>query len=339
MTESKPTETTLSPSESKLLSTRIADLQLSIKGTRLEPLLNQLYRELEAAELKHFKPGAYLSDEWGCPADVPVIGIPFYLASPELCALECQLTGVEAETDGEIMMYLRHESGHAFNYAYKLFKMAEWAQVFGDYSEPYKQTYGVIPFSSKFVRHIPGWYAQKHPDDDFAETFAIWLTPGSNWRQIYAGTPALRKLSYVDELARSHGQQPFKVSKHDLDTPIEEMTITLDSWYRTYSRHVHKKVITSPILNEDLKRAFPDESGKPASDIIAVEQIPLVYQINEWTGLERHVLSEILDDLINRIKALELKIGAGKNESALRTFAIIATTLAMNYVSRGKFVE
>ena len=339
MIKPKTPENILAPEENKLLSTRIADLQLSIKGTRLEPLLNQLYRELEAAGLGNFKPGAYLSDEWGCPAGVPVIGIPFYLASPELCSLECQFTGVEAETDGEIIMYLRHESGHAFNYAYKLFKPAEWTQTFGDYSEPYKETYGVVPFSSKFVRHIPGWYAQKHPDDDFAETFALWLTPGSNWQQVYAGTPALKKLLYVDELARTHGQKPFKLSKRALDIPVEEITMTLDSWYKTYSRHSHKKIITSSILDEDLKRAFPDTNGEAAADIIAPNQITLVYEINEWTGLERHVLSELLDDLVNRTKALELKIGPGKKESALQGFAIMATTLAMNYIRRGKFVE
>jgi len=339
MTEPKFKYAALSTTENRLLSTRIADLQLSIKGTRLELLLNQLYRELEAAGLSNFKPEAYLSDEWGCPAGVPVIGIPFYLARPELCDLECQFTGVEAESDDEIMMYLRHEAGHAFNYAHKLYELVKWSKVFGDYKSPYRETYGVVPFSSKFVRHIPGWYAQKHPDDDFAETFAVWLTPGSDWTEVYAGAPALKKLLYVDKSAKSRNLKPVIVIKRALDTPVEEMTMTLDTWYRTYTRHAHETVMTNPILDEDLRRAFPGDTGEPAADVIGREQTSLVYEINEWTGLERHILSMLVEDLVTRIKDLELKIEPGKTGSSLRTFAIILATLAMNYLNRGKFIE
>jgi hypothetical protein len=330
---------TPSTNHAKLLSTRIADLQLSIAGTRLEPLLNQLYQELEVGGLEHFKPQAYLSDEWGCPAGVPVIGIPFYLASPELCALECQFTGIEAENDQEIMMYLRHEAGHAFNYAHKLYKLVQWLKIFGEYNSPYCETYSVVPFSSKFVRHIPGWYAQKHPDDDFAETFAVWLTPGSNWSEVYAGTPALQKLLYVGRLVQRHSDKPAIASKRFLDMPVEEITMTLDTWYRTYSHHTHEKIITNPILNEDLRRAFPDAAGDLAADVVGREQVILVYEVNKWTGLERHIVIELLEELVRRIRTLELKINPDKKEPPLRSFAILATTLAMNYINRGKFVE
>ena len=339
MTAIKPNGKAISPSEARLLSTKIADLQLTIRGTRLETLLDKLYQELDAAGLANFKPQAYLSDEWGCPAGVPVIGIPFYLSSPDLCSLECQFTGVEAESDDEIMMYLRHESGHAFNYAHKLYALVEWSKIFGDYTSPYRETYKVVPFSSKFVRHIPGWYAQKHPDDDFAETFAVWLTPGSDWKKVYAGTPALDKLLYVEKLAKSHNRKSAVVSKRALDTPVEEMNMTLDTWYRTYGHQVHQKILSNAILDEDLRRAFPDVKGDPAVDVLGMDQIGLVYQVNEWTGLERHVISELVEDLMNRIKVLALKIGPENKQSSLRSFAIIAATLSMNYLNRGKFIE
>ena len=339
MVTDKSTGRPLVTSEASLLSKRIADLQLTISGTRLEILLQKLYLELAAAGLTNFTPGAYLSDEWGCPTGVPVIGIPFYLASPDLCALECQFTGVAAESDDEIMMYLRHEAGHAFNYAHKLYNLVEWSKIFGDYKSPYRETYGVVPFSSDFVRHIPGWYAQKHPDDDFAETFAVWLTPGSDWNKIYTDTGALKKLLYVDKLAKSHNSKPAIVSKRALDTPVEEITMTLDTWYKTYSTHSHDKIVTNPILDEDLRRAFPDAVGEPAGEVIEREQIGLVYSINEWTGLERHVVSDLVENLISRIKALGLKIDPVNKESALRSFAIIAATLSMNYLNRGKFID
>jgi hypothetical protein len=160
------------------LGQRICDLSLKIPGTRLEALINELYGELERKGIS-FKPKTYLSDEWGCPHGVPVIGIPFYLADPELCRLEGQLTDIEAENDEEIMTYLRHESGHAFNYAYRLYTKVAWRKIFGQYSRPYQENYKTFPFSARFVRNVPGWYAQKHADEDFAETFAVWLTPGS----------------------------------------------------------------------------------------------------------------------------------------------------------------
>jgi len=130
-----------------------------------------------------FKPKTYLSDEWGCPNGVPVIGIPFYLADVQLARLEGQLTDIEAENEAEVVMYLRHEAGHAFNYAYRLYTKLAWRRLFGSFSRPYKENYRPRPFSVRFVHHIPGWYAQKHPDQDFAETFAVWLAPDSGWRE------------------------------------------------------------------------------------------------------------------------------------------------------------
>jgi hypothetical protein len=323
----------------ELLSRRISDLELTIKGTRLEALLAQLYRELEIGGLLYFKPEAYLSDEWGCPAGVPVIGIPFYLANPELCVLECKLTGIEAETDDEVMMYLRHEAGHAFNYAHKLYKRVGWTRIFGDYSMPYRETYGVVPFSSRYVRHIPGWYAQKHPDDDFAESFAVWLTPGSNWREVYAGTPALKKLLYIDKAARHYCLKPVKVKKRALDTPVEDITMTLDSWYRTYGEHDHEPITTHRILDEDLRRAFPAVSGEPAAGILDTCRVRLVFETNKWTGLERHILGALFDDLLGKVRALDLKIEPDLKAARLESFAIVVTTLAMNFLNRGKFVE
>ena len=159
-----------------LLERNISDFGLSIKGSFVEKLVDELYQELESRGLQ-FKPPVYLSDQWGCPDGTPLIGIPFYLADPRLSAIEDDFSaGLESEDD--TMRYLRHEAGHAFNYAYRLYDRADWRQTFGPYSRPYRERYRADPFSHDYVRHILGWYAQKHPDEDFAETFAVWLTPG-----------------------------------------------------------------------------------------------------------------------------------------------------------------
>src|SRR5687767_4698568 len=189
----------------QLLRARIKDLQLHLAGTPLERLIQQLYAELEARGLD-FRPQCYLSDEWGCPSGVPVIGIPFYLADPNLVSIEAELGGW-AEDEAEVMMYLRHEGGHALNYGYRLYETEEWRKLFGDYAKPYKEEYKPKPFSRRYVKHITGWYAQKHPDEDFAETFAVWMTPNSNWQKKYAGWPALKKLQYVEQTMQRIGRQ------------------------------------------------------------------------------------------------------------------------------------
>src|SRR5258708_11911410 len=106
------------------------------------------------------------------------------------------------EDNLENNVYLRHEAGLAFNYAYKLQRMPEWKTLFGPFRRRYLDNYRPVPFSRDFVRHLAGWYAQKHPDEDFAETFAVWLTPRSNWRKKYRGWKAMAKLRYMDRIAR-----------------------------------------------------------------------------------------------------------------------------------------
>src|SRR3989304_4606446 len=130
----------LNKEQQELLSRKICDLSLKIQGTRLEALIGELYQELGKAGIS-FRPKTYLADEWGCPHGVPVIGIPFYLANSELSKLEGELTGIEAEDEAEVMMYLRHEAGHVFNYAYRLFRKPEWRKLFGRFSQPYQDNY------------------------------------------------------------------------------------------------------------------------------------------------------------------------------------------------------
>ena len=147
--------------------------------------------------------------------------------------LEGRLTGIDAEDEKEVMMALRHEAGHAFNYAYHLYAKDEWRRLFGKFSLPYREDYKPIPFSARHVKHLPGWYAQKHPDEDFAETFAVWLTPDSDWRKQYAGTPALAKLMYVDQAAAEYGRQTPLINDEKLDAPFQELTMTLGKWYQS----------------------------------------------------------------------------------------------------------
>lgn len=321
-----------------LLGRKISDLSLKIQGTGLEALISNLYQELEKAGIS-LKPKTYLSDEWGCPHGVPVIGIPFYLADPELCKLECRLTGIEAENKAEMMMYLRHEAGHAFNYAYRLYNKSTWRSTFGKFSRPYKEEYKPLPFDARFVRHIPGWYGQKHPDDDFAETFAVWLTPGSQWREHYAHTPALVKLLYVEQAVARYGMRPPLVTDIKLDKPVQEMTMTLDTWYESNKDNIHRHLKLHDIVNEDLRRLFPGTGRQSAAEFLQAGRAELIRDVNFWTGMERHLLASLFDAILLRVEELGLKVKPGKKTVQMAFTAAFLTTLAMNYQTRGQFID
>ena len=217
-----------------LLEKRICDFRLRIKGSPIEPLIEQLKDELSAKHVE-FVPHFYLTDSWGCPDKVPVIGIPFYLACNMLGHIEKEQTGC-LEDRQMIMQLLRHETGHAINYAFKLWKEQSWKDTFGSFTMPYREVFHPNPWSRRYVRHICSYlyrytYAQKHPDDDFAETFAVWLTPRSGWRQKYRDWPAIQKLRYVDKLMREiRGEKP-KCKRGKLLIPLSQMTMSLGEYY------------------------------------------------------------------------------------------------------------
>jgi hypothetical protein len=250
----KLSETLVDVKQQALLSRKISELPLKIEATHLEDLILELYKELETAGIV-FKPKTYLSNDWGCPNGVPVIGIPFYLADPILCKLQTQMSGKKVEDDMTIMMLLRHEAGHTFNYAYRLYDKPEWQKLFGRFSVPYQDEYKVDPFSTRFVHHLAGYYAQKHPDDDFAETFAVWLTPYSNWQKAYTGTAALDKLLYVNNVLAKYGEKSPIVSAGRLDMPVEEMVMTLSEWYRMVYKNRGKRAAQPRLCTQKNKKS------------------------------------------------------------------------------------
>jgi len=218
-------------SEEELLKTSVGELGLIVGESDIADAAGQLYKELEASGID-FKPVVYFSDDWGCPDGVPAIGIPFYLAHRILRAVETKKRGW-IESPAEITQLLRHEAGHAFCYAHKLHELAHWKEIFGVYGTPYEDNFAAVVGSGHFVHHLEGWYAQKHSDDDFAETFAVLITPGFDWRRIYRRTKAFKKLAYASQLVREYGRRSPKVSEGALDVPVDSIHETLSEWYRT----------------------------------------------------------------------------------------------------------
>ena len=329
----------LPPDRERLLQARIKDLSLRLAGTQLERDIVQLHAELETRGIS-FKPQCYLSDEWGCPSGVPVIGVPFYLADADLHSIEEELGG-GVETEEEILMYLRHEAGHAFNYAYRLYETDEWRKVFGDYSRPYRDDYKARPFSRRYVHHISGWYAQKHPDEDFAETFAVWLTPNSDWRKRYQGWGALKKLQYVEDTVAQLGRTPPRVQLAEPDLTTEEMEGTVQDHYR--QRELDEKVDLElrDAFDQALEDIFygPGEAPARAEMLVRSERQRLLSTVSRYTGVSRSVVRALLDHLAERAAALGLTLHPDDSREAALHIASLVTALAMNHLYTDRFYE
>ncbi|MBA3403431.1 MAG: hypothetical protein H0U13_01920 [Gemmatimonadaceae bacterium] len=314
-----------------LMARNISDFGLSIAGTRVERMVEQLYSELRDRGLA-FRPPVYLSDQWGCPDGTPLIGVPFYLADPRLQRIEEDFAeGIES--DDESMRYLRHEAGHAFNYAYKLHERPDWHTTFGRYSRAYRDRYSADPFSHDFVRHILGWYAQKHPDEDFAETFAVWLTPGIDWREYYAGWPALRKLEYVDRVLADVGDDLPEVGEPaEDDLPVHAMRYSLEEHYRESEELL--QIRDTGIFDGDLRNIFGTEAdtpdGPPAGAFIASHRREIVGRIAYWTGEGPSTVRQLIEFLRNRSGTLDLRV-RGLEASTLIELTAFGTAVIMNY--------
>ncbi|HKE43852.1 MAG TPA: putative zinc-binding metallopeptidase [Steroidobacteraceae bacterium] len=220
-------------SDEHLLDLRFRDLKLRIEGTELAAHIERLYGELEAVGLK-VKPHCWLAEEWFSPDGVPGIAIPFYLSHPRLRQLERRMMHeVEGGNSNWMMRILRHEAGHAVDTAFRLRRRRRWREVFGPASLPYPDSYRPRPGSRRFVQHLGAWYAQSHPTEDFAETFAVWLRPRSGWRRSYQGWRALEKLRFVDELMRELAHSKPPVRTRDVIEPLSCENRTLRQHYRS----------------------------------------------------------------------------------------------------------
>ena len=218
-------------SDDQLLSLRFCDLELSIAGTALQDAIERLYGELSMRGMR-FRPHCWLAQEWFSPDGIPGIAIPFYLAHQRLISLERRLMReVEGGNRNWLMRILRHEAGHAVDSAYRLRRLKSWREAFGPASLPYPDTYRPRPGSRRFVQHLGAWYAQAHPTEDFAETFAVWLKPHSTWRREYVGWPAYAKLQYIDELAQEIGQQKPLIANRSTIEDVTHETGTLREHY------------------------------------------------------------------------------------------------------------
>jgi hypothetical protein len=296
--------------DEKLLDLRLCELGLAIPGSPLEELVAQLGEELERAGLG-FRPSVWLSTDWFSPHGVPGFAIPFFLAHPRLKRLErSQMLECEGGNRGWCQKLLRHETGHAIDTAYRLHWRKSWRQRFGSASVPYRSTYVPRPGSRRYVHNLDDWYAQSHPIEDFAETFAVWLRSRGRWRTRYAGWPALRKLQYVDALMREIGETPQPVRSRERPDSLSRVRLTLREYYRRKKAHYGED--DRSVFDRDLRRLFGGGAGargrRSASAFLRERRLELRRQVATWTGQRPFVVDEVIRGMILRSRELGLRV-------------------------------
>ena len=318
--------------DAELLQLRFSDLSLKLAGTPLERRLHRVYHELERRGIT-FRPHMWLAEEWFSPDGIPGIAVPFYLAHPRLQKLERQMMRqVEGGNSNWMMRILRHEAGHAIDTAWRLRRRARWREVFGPASLPYPDRYKARPGSRRYVHHLGEWYAQAHPTEDFAETFAVWLKPNSDWRRSYAFWPARHKLHLVDEyMEEVRTTQPRVRSRRHIE-PLDENRRTLAEHYA--EKLARRGAWRSAAADDLLQRMFTAEPERSrvvrAGSYLRAHKTQLVNSAARETGTNRYTAHQVLRIAINRADKLGLALRGPQRETLPHARWLLAS-LVRNY--------
>jgi len=314
---------------------RFCDLRLKVSGTRLETAVTRLYGELAARGIA-FKPHCWLAQEWFSPDGIPGIAIPFYLAHRRLMGIERRfMREVEGGNRNWLMRILRHEAGHAIDTAYGLRRRHAWREVFGPASLPYPDAYRPRPGSRRFVQHLGAWYAQAHPTEDFAETFAVWVKPHSAWRREYAGWPAYAKLEFIDALAKDIGRaRPLVRSS----STVEDVTHETQTLREHYERKLqHYRLPRRSGADELLLKVFtaaPRRTNPPkAASVLRDMRVPLRRQVLRSGTFSEYLVHQVLRLMIERCESLNLYVRGPRRELPAQLRWVIAR-LAESYEER-----
>jgi hypothetical protein len=320
-----------------LLDLRFCDLGLDLDRSPLKPALKRLDGEL-ARRGFIFRPHFWLSEEWFSPDGVPGIAIPFYLAHPRLARLERRMMHeVEGGNARWLARILRHEAGHALDNAYRLRRRRRWRVAFGSASKPYPVKYAPRITSRNYVMHLGHWYAQSHPTEDFAETFAVWLAPNSTWRTDYASWHALRKLRYVDGLMEEIRGETPPVRSKDVVEPLHANRRTLREHYRAKLRADDRSEAVR--YDRYLRRVFglryEHPGHPPAAPFIRQVRPQLTRLLVRRSQLHPYLVHHVMRMVIRRAQALDLCVAGPLRVTERALFGLLERIL-FDFVRRGR---
>lgn len=325
-------------SDEDLLEWRICDLKLKIEGSELQHFVEVLHQNLEAKNIL-VKPPCYLADEWFVLEGESAIGIPFFLAHPRLKKLEEKMMlEVEGGNPEWFMKLLRHEAGHSIYYAYQLHRRPEVNKTFGPpSSDETPQHYRPKPYSKSFVRHLDNWYAQAEPDEDFAETFAVWLSPHIDWKSYYKGWPALKKLQLIDQLMQGIEGQTPPALQNTYAYRASRLKLRLKTYYQKKQKLYAQDY--PDFYDPDLRAIFsPPEGGQgnSAARFMKKHRKMIVEKVSDWTGEKKFIVDNLYKKLSERCESLKMRYQKSE-EQIFTDLAAYLTSMVSNYLYTGTF--
>jgi hypothetical protein len=180
------------------------------------------------------------------------------------------------------------------------------------------------------------WYAQSHPAEDFAETFAVWLKPYSRWRSQYKGWPAMKKVEYVDDLMQEIAAKKPKVTSRRFVDPVSKLRKTLREHYN--EKRARYGIDQKNYYDRELLRLFsdaPEHAKYPAaSAFLRRYRAELRRVVSHWTGEYQYTIDQVLCDMIQRCRELKLRVATSERK-ARRDAVVLLTVQTMNYLHAG----
>lgn len=315
-------------SDDELLRLRFCDLPLRLRGSVVQQRAKVIFDELKARAIR-FRPSIWIAEEWYNPDEVVGFAVPFYVLHPRLVRLERKMM-LEAEGVSliEAMSILRHETGHAVDEAFQLRKMPKYKQVFGSPDRAYPTDYVADSDSRDYVHHLNAWYAQSHPVEDFAETFAVWLKSERSWRRKYRDWPALKKLHVVDEWMQERRNVEPKLKPRKIANELETSTRTLGDHYR--EKREFYAIDAEDEFDGALRRIFhrsPRQSRRggniAAATLLASHRTRLRRRTAKPLGVPAYVVDQVLRQLIYRARILKLKQARPEAETVVKVSRLV----------------
>lgn len=310
------------------VQTKLSDLNLKIKGSWVEECIQIVLGELKNKGIK-FKPHFWISDEFFSPDGVPGVALPFYLFDPSFLKLENEMMGeAEGGNKEELLKILRHEIGHALDNAFHLRKLKNRQKLFGTSETDYPESYLPKVYSKSYVRHLEDHYAQAHPDEDWAETFAVWLNPKSNWQKEYKNWPALKKLNYLDEVFKGLVGKNVKVGNRIEVDNVKVLNKTIKEHYAEKTKRFYS-------FKNFFVPCFSKNKTYPSAVVFLKENRKEIGQVlRKKCNLPQYHVNKVVRQIINDCKQNNLRV-KGPIDLKNSPFLKILSRRTIKYVNEG----
>jgi hypothetical protein len=149
-------------------------------------------------------------------------------------------------------------------------------------------------------------------------------------------------LRYVDRIARRVRDQDPPVSTGDFDITVEDMKLTVEQFYRRLMRQNGAAVnvaLETDLADMFISRGRRRKGIRPASEVVEENRLALTDKITYWTGVKRPVVRALIERIARTCRELQLQAEVGREAQYLVELTAYGTTLAMNYLTRGRFVH